>query len=440
LIYFVSDVPGGMGGSDIYVSRKENGKWSLPENLGSAINTEGNETFPFYFSNGKKSCLFFSSNGRPGLGGLDIYCSDIKDSVLQNAVHISAPINSSNDDFGFIVNSQFRNGYFSSNRKSNVDKIYKFKINDPLFNIELQTVNALNKKLLPESKIILHNLSENIIQEFVSDAEGKVNIKLNKESAYKIISNRENYLQDSMAVSTLDKSRPETFNGELRLVPIITVRGHVVNKATQLPLENASVGLVNLSSSAGIIDPSNREQKNIHSVTNGDFEYILTPDAGYIILGRKEKYFAESIDLSTNGKYDPEILEVKLELEEIELNKAIRLDNIYYDYNKWEIRADAGVELDKLLKILEENPEIKIELSSHTDSRGNDSYNLKLSQKRAESAVKYLVSKGILINRLVAKGYGESQTLNKCKNNIKCTEEEYQFNRRTEFKVLKINP
>jgi peptidoglycan-associated lipoprotein len=158
----------------------------------------------------------------------------------------------------------------------------------------------------------------------------------------------------------------------------------------------------------------------------------------YHLLGRKEKYFAASVNLSTSGKYDSETLEAKLELEEIFLNKAIRMDNIYYDYNKWEIRSDAAVEIDKLVKILKENPEIKIELSSHTDSRGADAYNKKLSQKRAESAVAYIVSKGIDQNRIVAKGYGESQPLNKCTNGVKCTEEEYQFNRRTEFKVIKI--
>ncbi|HTL81170.1 MAG TPA: OmpA family protein, partial [Bacteroidia bacterium] len=119
-------------------------------------------------------------------------------------------------------------------------------------------------------------------------------------------------------------------------------------------------------------------------------------------------------------------------------NKPIRLENIYYDYNKWNIRPDAAVELDKLVKIMQDNPQIKIELSSHTDSRGSDSYNMKLSQKRAQSAVDYIVSKGISKDRITAKGYGESVPLNRCTNGVKCTEDEWQFNRRTEFKVTKI--
>jgi outer membrane protein OmpA-like peptidoglycan-associated protein len=437
LMFFVSDVPGGMGGTDIYVSAYENGKWSEPENLGKAVNTPGNETFPFYYSNGEKTCLFFSSNGRPGLGGLDIYCSELQGSILQSAIHISAPVNSSKDDFGFIVNYQYKNGYFASNRDSIVDKIYKFSINDLLFNIELQTINALSKKPMPHAKLLLHNLSEGTMVEFISNEEGKINAKLNKESKYKIITETENYLQDSMNVSTINKKKPETFKADLALMPVIKVKGQVINKATKLPLANATVGLINFSSSVDPIDLSNSQMQKIETDPSGDFEYILTADMNYHILGKKEKFFAQSVDLSTMGKYDSETLEIKLELEEIELNKAIRLDNIYYDYNKWDIRSDAGIELDKLVKVLHENPDIKIELSAHTDSRGADNYNLKLSQKRAESATKYIVSKGIGQDRVVAKGYGESQPLNQCKNNIKCEEEQYQFNRRTEFKVLK---
>jgi outer membrane protein OmpA-like peptidoglycan-associated protein len=113
------------------------------------------------------------------------------------------------------------------------------------------------------------------------------------------------------------------------------------------------------------------------------------------------------------------------------------LENIYYDFDQWSIRSDAAIELDKLVKIMNENPTIWIELGSHTDSRGKDAYNLKLSQKRAESAVQYIISKGIDKNRITAKGYGESQLLNRCANGIECNDAEHQLNRRTEFKIVK---
>ena len=129
-------------------------------------------------------------------------------------------------------------------------------------------------------------------------------------------------------------------------------------------------------------------------------------------------------------------VKLKLELERIIINRPIVLENIYYDLDKWAIRADAATGLDKLVAILKENPGIKIELGSHTDSRADDAYNMRLSQKRAESAVNYIISHGVSKERITAKGYGESMLVNQCKNNVKCTEEEHQQNRRTEFKVV----
>jgi outer membrane protein OmpA-like peptidoglycan-associated protein len=125
-------------------------------------------------------------------------------------------------------------------------------------------------------------------------------------------------------------------------------------------------------------------------------------------------------------------------VEPIVINKPIVLENIYYDFDKWNIRPDAAIELDKLVRILKDNPTIEIEMGSHTDVRGNDQYNLVLSDKRAHAAVQYLISQGIDSSRLTYKGYGEKVLVNQCKNGVQCTEEEHQQNRRTEFKVTKI--
>ncbi len=125
-------------------------------------------------------------------------------------------------------------------------------------------------------------------------------------------------------------------------------------------------------------------------------------------------------------------------LDEIIIEKPIVLENIYYDLDKWEIRSDAAVELDKLVKLLIDNPNVNIEMGSHTDARAGDHYNLVLSDKRAQAAVEYLVYKGIDKSRLKYKGYGETKLINRCKNNVECTEEEHQQNRRTEFKVTKV--
>ena len=170
----------------------------------------------------------------------------------------------------------------------------------------------------------------------------------------------------------------------------------------------------------------------------------LKEDSDIFVLADKKDYLAKREEFSMAGRLIPQFLLKKvvtdttflmdLNLDKIVLNKAFRLDNIYYDLDKADIRSDAALELDKLVQVLKDNPTIKIELSSHTDNRATDAYNNKLSQRRAESAVNYIISKGVDANRLVAKGYGESQLINK---NAK-TEEEHQVNRRTEFKVIEV--
>ena len=158
------------------------------------------------------------------------------------------------------------------------------------------------------------------------------------------------------------------------------------------------------------------------------------------MVGTKESYFTNTEKVTTKGKTASEDMFVKLrmEMEQIIVDKPIVLENIYYDLDKWNIRADAAIELDKLVIIMKDNPTIKIELSSHTDSRANDDYNMVLSQKRAESAVEYLVAHGVARSRMTAKGYGETKLVNKCSNDVPCSEPEHQQNRRTEFKVTEI--
>ncbi|HMQ01042.1 MAG TPA: OmpA family protein, partial [Cyclobacteriaceae bacterium] len=181
---------------------------------------------------------------------------------------------------------------------------------------------------------------------------------------------------------------------------------------------------------------------------DGKFLFRVYENEDYVLVGERDGYFTTRQSFTTKGKSVPPeqlkelVTNVKLDttlvLEKKELNKIFVLQNIYYDLDKWDIRPDAALELDKLVVILKDNPEIKIELSSHTDSRQTDEYNMRLSQRRAESAVNYLISRGIASDRMVARGYGESRLLNHCADGVECTEEEHQKNRRTEFKILEI--
>lgn len=172
----------------------------------------------------------------------------------------------------------------------------------------------------------------------------------------------------------------------------------------------------------------------------GKFEFDLEPNSNYKINSEKQSYFNKSVETTTKGLRDLEnvliTVKVRVLMERIYEEKEIVIENIYYDYDSTALRADSKPVLDTLLNLLNENPEVIVEIGSHTDSRGSDEYNMTLSQGRAESVVRYLHEKGIDLKRLKAKGYGETKLINRCQNGVDCTEAEHQENRRTTFKVL----
>jgi len=339
-MYFVSDMPGGLGGTDIYVTRKENGTWGKPQNMGPAINTPYNEMFPTVYHD---TVLYFSSEGHYNMGGLDIFQSTRQNGTWSEAENMRYPVNTSYDDFGFIMNDSSTAGYFSSNRGGNpsIDNIYSFERKELKF--------------------------------------------------------------------TLD--------------------GIAVEKITQAPVEGVTVTLENTTL---------HKKQTAVTGPDGKFNFNLEQNSDFSVSGAKAEYFTNTEKVSTVGKNVSEdmYVKLKLEMERVLVNKPIVLENIYYDLDKWDIRPDAAQGLDRLITILKENTDIKIELSSHTDSRADDAYNMVLSQKRAESAVKYLMNHGIDKKRMTAKGFGESMLVNRCKNGVECSEEEHQQNRRTEFKVV----
>ncbi len=349
-LYFTSTRKGGLGGNDIYKATMETpGRFSAPENLGEQINTPGNENFPTIAPDGS---LYFSSDGHPGLGKLDIFKVE-----KGKVVNLGAPINSNGDDFAPFFTGQ-KMGVFSSNRAGGKgsDDLYMFRekpIKLVTFYVDGTVVERNDKtsETLPTSGeiVTLYNAKGQKLQDVTTSANGKFSIKLDTAAAnYALIADRDGYFTARNTLSTIGRK----------------------------PAQDA------------LPDPMNDVR-----------------------------------------------IPVTLTLSKIVKNKAIVVDNIFYDYDKADIRSDAAVELDKLVQTLNDNPKITIELSSHTDSRGKDAYNMALSQKRAESAVSYIVSKGIDKSRITAKGYGESRPVIKAAK----TEEDYQRNRRTEFKVTRID-
>lgn len=338
-LYFVSDMPGGFGGTDIYKSVWDGSNWSKPENLGAIVNTKGNEMFPYIHTD---DALYFSSNAHNSMGGLDVFITYFNGEVWAKPENLNYPLNSSKDDFGFNLSKKNANVGFVSSSRTDDDKMYAFDKKPPKFNLY----------------------------------------------------------------------------GKARL------------KGTQTRVKGVTVQVTNAKTGKVI---------SMVSDAKGNFELKLEPEADYDLYCTKEGCFTRTDKISTVGlKYSQDFY-ADFEVEPIVLDKPIVLENIYYDFDKWNIRPDAVLELDKLVKILVDNPNIEIELSSHTDSRGNDRYNDILSEKRAMAAVQYIIANGIDQKRLTYKGYGEKKLVNHCANDVVCTREEHQQNRRTEFKVTKIN-
>jgi len=368
ILYFVSDMPGsiksseGKNSKDIWMVTRDNvnAKWSSPVNLGSPINTPGDELFPYVHADGT---LYFSSTGHIGMGGLDLYKAVKSESGQWQVENMKYPINSAADDFGIIFEKERESGFLSSSRKSKTgDDIYSFTLPPLKFSIVGVVKNEKNDEIIPEA----------VIKSIGSDG------------------------------ITLDTK----------------------------------------------------------SGRDGIFRFTLKPGTDYVFIAEKPGFLKGKERESTKGI--SQSTEFKTEIFLASIETPIEVENIFFDLDKADLRPESMVSLDKLVETLNDNPSIVIELGSHTDSRASDAYNMDLSRRRAQSVVNYLIEKGVSRDRLVAKGYGESQpkTVDKKDNAAYSflpvgtvltesfinglSDEDRQemahfLNRRTEFKVLRTD-
>ena len=427
-MYFVSDMPGGFGGTDIYVVDYREGNWGAPINLGREVNTEGNEMFPFVDEIGN---FYFASDGHAGLGGLDMFYLEFRNGVpFGEAENLGVPINSTKDDFGFITDGNRSRGYFSSNRRKGYadDNIYAFtkgcnalnilvydsQTNLPLANTELRMVkNGVNK------------------QGYITNSLGETSLCLESGADFEFKAFKEGYDVGTITYGTMSQSLSKQQHLKIYLEPARRplVKGRIVSEVDQNPIAGATVTLEN-----------ERDGSVAMVITGVDGRYAFQPDRDgrYSVTAVKDNYAknTENIGKIKNSKKN---YSVERNFGMIAEGDIFRLDNIYYDLDKSEIRADAKKELDnKVIPVLKKYPDLQIELRSHTDSRASEEYNLRLSAERARSVADYLVSRGISSDRLVANGYGESELVNECDDSIKCEENAHQANRRTEFKILAV--
>lgn len=431
VLYFISDMPGGLGGTDIYRVTVDSGHYSTPINLGPEVNTPGNEMFPFIHPDGT---LYFSSDSRDNMGGLDVFETTCNRTTCLTSENLKYPINTTKDDFAITLSEDKKSGYISSNRDS-LDAIYEVKKMDPTFTLQGKVVLKENNALVSDAIIELVNTETNAIELVRTSSNGDYIIKLKQGSKYRVNSTKEGFITETKPVNilTVNKTKSETFTADFVLdVPTILLSGKIVLKGSNESIDDATIELINTET---------KKKEILTSGSDGNYKIALEPKKKYLVRSFKEGYFTVTspILISSKGETKKEMLTADFILDKIEIEKPMVLDNIYYDLGKWNLKPDAEKELDKFIGFLNQNPKINVEISSHTDSRANDQFNLNLSEKRAKSVVDYLISKGIDPTRLASKGYGETKLVNPCGNGVKCTEEEHQQNRRTEFKVIKIN-
>ena len=344
-LYFASNMPGSIGGTDIFVADVlEGGNLGEPKNMGAVVNTEGNEMFPFIHNNGT---LFFASDGHVGYGMLDVFATitNIENEPV-NILNLGEPINSKLDDFSYFLSEDGFSGYISSNREGGVgdDDIYAFT-----------------------------------------------------------------------------------------RIPPLMLKGQIFDAVNNDPIENAIVVLT---------DSDGKEITQFITESNGYYEHLIDRDSNYKLEGSKEKYTNSSVNFSSFNLEDKQeiIVNLNIGLKPVEDVVVLAdLNNIYFDLDKYNIRPDAAEELDKVVALMNKYPGMVIRLESHTDSRAPDQYNITLSQNRAKSTYDYIISQGINPDRITKyEGFGETQLVNKCTNGVKCSEDEHQLNRRTEFIIIKM--
>ncbi len=446
VVYFVSDMPGGFGGTDVYFAKRNaDGTWGKPMNLGNDINTEGNEMFPFIHENGQ---LFFASNGHLGLGGLDSYVAKQKGDNHWHVLNMGSPVNTNLDDFGFVLSSDTKKGFFSSNRNGGKgsDDLYVVNILKPWqFDKEIKFAVTNNLGMALDLANLTITDKNGKATTITTDSLGMATINANDLENVVIECNYPVHRSMKIDKNLKPMEHESVIALELEKIPEVLLKGVITEAVTGRKLSDVKVEMENVVT---------HQKTVLNTDALGEFEKELSDldwnqKVNYLFQFSKNGYLPQTCNYSQLIDREGEYLinnKCNVQLEKLEvgqdLGKLIDIKPIYFDLGKAIIRPDAAIELDKIVAIMNENPTMQIELGSHTDCRGSIESNSKLSDKRAKSSADYIKAKITNPSRINGRGYGEMNLVNQCecegKNVIPCTEEQHQANRRTEFKIVKI--
>ena len=501
-LYFASDRPGGFGGMDIYVSKNENGTWQKPTNLGPTVNTAGNEIFPFASPAGNLFFASSGHKGLGGLDIFKVEKTDKNDeSTWSVRTHMGKPFNTKKDDFGFTGNMDMTKGFLTSNRPGGKggDDIFSWTATDEE-GIEVEeeskinvmvtdkaTGNAIRNAIITvkdeNGKTVKNNATTNAKGLFIHDVD--------KGKNYTVSVEKDGYTVQEKSISAKELLSNESLDLKLEKLKCVELAGTILNEKYKKGIPSAKVTLVNKCTGEKTVVTTN---------SDGSFDFCLDHGCDFEVIANKNDFEEiETIVSTMNLGANVNTKNVKIEMlpvvkpvvstttttptkvvttptkvvttpntstttttptkttttvvtaptrvtststtttrEVVKVGEVLTLNNIYYDYDKWNIRSDASAALDHIVNMMKSDLNIEILLSSHTDARGEKEYNQTLSTERAKSARQYLISKGIAAHRVKAEGFGESQLKNHCKDNVDCTNDEHQVNRRTEVKVTRM--
>ena len=373
-LYFISDMPGGYGQTDIFKVAINQSGFGNPENLGWKINSSAKEFSPFVDG----EVLYFSSDKEGGMGGFDVYATRLVD-YTPEPILLNEPINSKADDVTFIINSKTRKGYVSSNRSGGVgdDDLYSFIEEEPvifkcrqLITGEVRDQNTT--EIIRGAVVAIKDLDGNVVEEVVVDEEGMFELPAYCDTSYKLEGSKEGYTTQSKSLTTSMEA-----DKKLKLLILL-----------------------------------------------GTGEILEQVEPVAVIVEDKPEGMPEVLP--------EEIVKVRPS------TYVVNIEPIYFELNSSYLNKEAMKELDKVVDLMGKYPEMIIESGSHTDSRGIVGYNTWLSTRRASSTVNYILEKGIDASRITGKGYGESQLINGCADGVDCTEAQHAMNRRTEFVIIKM--